>query len=207
MPGLELPVLRENSVLPDNRTTPVEAIVDASGDEVHILADRVSAEYAADRYDSGTQNTCRREAATIAIHEQVIVLDRNRPIRCESEFDARPDDTTPAGVTRRIEQRASGGHRASEFVVCDGGAALHIPKNVVPGIADLAGEQAERFDLGIVSPSGNESADIRSLQISPVALRFQTEHPTGDLPTVANLTANHSAGRDRKSTRLNSSHL
>src|SRR5258708_34009911 len=128
-------------------------------------------------------------------HEQVIVLDRNRPIRCESEFEAGSDDTTPACFTRRIEQRACGGHRTSEFVVGHGGAALHIPKDVVPGIPDLAGEQAERFDLGIVGPSGNENADIRSLQISPVALRLQSEHPTGALPTVANLTANHSAGR------------
>jgi hypothetical protein len=69
--------------------------------------------------------------------------------------------------------------------------------HVVPSIADLAGEQAERFDLGIVSPSGNEKANIRSLQISPVALRFQTEHPTGALPTVSNLTeAQRSCSRD-----------
>src|SRR6202022_3848922 len=105
------------------------------------------------------------------------------------------DDTTPACFTRRIEQRACGGHRTSVFVVGHGRAALHIPKDVVPSIADLAGEQAERFDLGIVSPSGNENANIRSLQISPVALRFQAEHPAGHLPTVSNLTANHSAGR------------
>ena len=131
----------------------------------------------------------------MSAHEQVIVLDRKRPVRCESEFDARSDDTTPACFTRRIEQHACGGHRTSEFVVGHGGAALHIPKDVVPGIPDLAGEQAERFNLGIVSPVGNEGANIRSPQISPVALRFETEHPTGALPTVTNLTADHSAGR------------
>ena len=65
------------SVPGDDRATPVEAVVDASGDEVHVLADRVSAEYAADRYDGGTQNTCRRETVTLVTHEQVIVLDRN----------------------------------------------------------------------------------------------------------------------------------
>src|SRR5882757_9073309 len=92
------------SELPDDGTTPVvEVVVDASGDEVHILADRVSAEYAADRYDTDTQNTCRREVATMVTHEQVIVLDRNRPIRCESEFEARSDDTTPPCFIRRIE--------------------------------------------------------------------------------------------------------
>src|SRR5438132_44030 len=193
--GALVPGISKKSVLPDDRTAQVEAVVDASGDEVHILADRVSAEYAADRYDRGTQNTCRREAATIVTHEQVIVLDRNRPIRRKSEFEARSDDTTPACITRRIEQRACGGYRASVFVVGHGGAALHIPKDVVPGIPDLAGEKAERFNPGIVSPGGNETANVRSVQISPVALRFETEHPTGGLPAVTNLTANHSAGR------------
>src|SRR5438034_8918351 len=77
----------------------------------------------------------------------------------------------------------------------NGGAALDIPKHVVPGIADLAGEQAERVDLGVVNPGGNEGANIGSLQIGPVALRFQTEHPGRGLPTVSNLTANHPAGR------------
>src|SRR5580692_8279846 len=131
-------------------------------------------------------------------HEKVIVLDRNRPIRCESEFEARSDGTAPACFTGRIEQLAYEwccGHRTAVFVVGHGRAALHIPKDVVPSIADLAGEQAQRFDLGIVSPIGNKKADIRSLQISPVALPFQTEHPTGALPTVSNLTASHCAVR------------
>src|SRR3981189_3047571 len=171
--GSSLLEIRGKSVTGDDRAAKTE--VDASGDEVHILADRGSAEYAADRYDSGTQNTCRREVATMVTHEQVIVLDRNRPIRCESKFEARSDDATPACFTRRIEQRACGGPPAEVFVVGHGRAALHIPKDVVPGIADLAGEQAERFDLGMVSPEGNEKANIGSLQISPVALRFQTE--------------------------------
>src|SRR4051794_1336308 len=139
--------MSRRSVLPDDRTTPVEVVVDAGGDEVHILADRVSAEYAADRYDGGTQNTCRCEAVTMGAHEQVIVLDRNRPIRCESDFEAGSDDSTPACFTRRIEQRACGGHCAPVFVVGHGGAALHVPKDVVPGISDLAGEQAECFNL------------------------------------------------------------
>jgi hypothetical protein len=77
MPGPEVAGISGKSVLPDDWSTPVEAVVDASGDEVHVLADRVRAEYAADRDDSGTQNTCRREAATMVTHEQVIVLDCN----------------------------------------------------------------------------------------------------------------------------------
>src|SRR6267142_5967235 len=192
MPGLKVCRRQEiRSVPPDDRAT--EAVIDARSDHINVLTDRVGAEYAAGR--DARQNACRCERDVAVTHEKVIVLDRNRPIRCESEFEARSDDTTPACFTRRIEQRARGGHRTSVFVVGHGGAALHIPKDVVPGISDLAGEQAERFNLGIVSPVGNETANIRSLQISPVALRFETEHPTGALPTVSNLTANHSARR------------
>src|SRR5882757_9389097 len=149
-----------------------KTVFDANSDHTNVLTDRVGAEYAAGRDPS--QNACRCEGDVAVTHEKVIVLDRNRPIRCESEFDARSDDTAPACLTRRIEHRASGGHRTSESVAGHGPAALHIPKDVVPGIADLAGEQAERIDPGIVSPSGNENANVRSLQISPVALRFQT---------------------------------
>src|SRR5258707_8847844 len=192
MPGLKVCRRQEiRSVPRDDRAT--EAVIDARSDHIYVLTDRVGAEYAAGR--DASQNACRCEGDAAVTHEKVIVLDRNRPIRCESEFEARSDDTTPACFTRRIEQRACSGHRTSVFVVGNGRAALHIPKDVVPSIADLAGEQAERFNLGIVSPSGNEKANIRSLQISPVALRFQTEHPTGALPTVSNLTANHSAVR------------
>src|SRR5258707_6135377 len=192
MPGLKVCRRQEiRSVPRDDRAT--EAVIDARSDHIDVLTDRVGAEYAAGR--DASQNACRCGGDGAVTHEKVIVLDRNRPIRCEPVVEARSDDTAPACFTRRIEQRACGGHRTSVFVVGHGRAALHIPKDVVPSIADLAGEQAERFDLGIVSPRGNEKANTRSLQISPVALRFQTEHPTGALPTVSNLTANHSAGR------------
>src|ERR1700676_2619939 len=199
MPGLKVCRRSEiRSLSPDGGgtpvgATPVEVVIDARSDHIDVLTDRVGAEYAAGR--DASQNACRCRGDGTVTHEKVIVLDPNRPIRCESVFEARSDGTTPARFIRRIEQRACGGHRTSVFVVGHGRAALHIPKDIVPSIADLAGEQAERVDLGIVSPSGNKNANIRSPQISPVALRFQTEHPTGALPTGSNLTANHSAGR------------
>src|SRR6266478_998572 len=196
MPGLEVCWRCEiRSVPPDSEARATEAVIDARSDHINVLTDRVGAECAAGR--DATQNACRCEGDVAVTHEKVIVLDRNRPIRCESEFEARSDDATPACFTRRIEQLACEwwcGHRPSVLVVGHGRAALHIPKDIVPSIADLAGEQAERFDLGIVSPTGNEKANIRSLQISPVALRFQTEHPIAGLPAVSDLTTNRSAG-------------
>src|ERR1700730_17255511 len=168
MPGLkvcrrsEIRSLSPNGGATPVGATPVEVVVDARSDHINVLTDRVGAEYAAGR--DASQNACGCRGDGTVTHEKVIVLDRNRPIRCESEFETRSDGTTPACFTRRIEQQACEwwcGHCTSVFVVGHGSAALHIPKDVVPSIADLAGEQAERFDLGIVSPRGNEKANIR----------------------------------------------
>jgi hypothetical protein len=149
MPGLKVCRRYEiRSVPRDDRAT--EAVIDARSDHINVLTDRVGAECGAGR--NASQNACRCEGDGAVTHEKVIVLDPNRPIRCESEFEGRCEDTTPACFIRRIEQRAAlGGYRTSVFVVDHGRAALYIPKDVVPGIADLAGEQAERIDLGMVS--------------------------------------------------------
>jgi putative ABC transport system substrate-binding protein len=101
-------------------------VVDASGDEVHILVDRVSAEYAADRYDSSTQNTCRREAATMVTHEQVIVLDRDemlptvRRVAVLANADsplrkALLDHVQMAADARKIEIKATMVHAADQL--------------------------------------------------------------------------------------------
>jgi hypothetical protein len=44
---------------------------------------------------------------------------------------------------------------------------------ITPSIADLAGEQAEAFNRGLVGLAGKLLAGIAALEISPVALRFK----------------------------------
>ncbi len=96
--------IETGSVLREAR--PAEAVIDARSNHINVLTDPVSPEYCARSDSPNPQNTSRYEADVAVTHEKVIVLDRNRPIRCESEFEARSDDTTPACFTRRIEQRA-----------------------------------------------------------------------------------------------------
>ena len=78
-------------------------------------------------------------------------------------------------------------------VVRDSAAALHVEQRTVPGIADLTGEQAEALNLGLVSLAGKLQAGIAALEISPVALRFQTEDPGRHLPAIADLSTDRAA--------------
>src|SRR6267142_5828434 len=176
--------LRLRSVFRDHRATP--AVVDARGDHIDVLTDAVDTRIYADRGKNG------READVTSAHEQMIVFDCSRPVRGESKFKTSSNCTAPAGFSGAVKHHA--GIQTLVLVVGDGGAALHIPKNVVPGIADLACEQAQRIDFGSVNKRSKNAARIRSTQISPVALGFDTEHPSAALPTVTNLSADDPAG-------------
>src|SRR6202012_4943262 len=123
-------------------------------------------------------------------YEQMVVLDADRPVRSEAILDAGTDGATPAGLIARAGEEATTG-KAEDIVmgVSHGGAALDIEQGIIPGIADLAGEQAERIDPRTVAGGASgEEADIRSREISPVALSFQAEHGRAGLPAVADLT-------------------
>src|SRR5882724_6504088 len=142
----ETPQLRLTSVFRDHRATP--AVVDSRGDHIDVLTDAVDSRINADR---GGKNG--READVASAHEQMIVFNGSRPVRRKSIFKTGPDRAAPAGFTGAIKHRAADG-QTLVLVVGDGGAALHIPKNVVPGIADLAREQAQRVDFGSVNKRG-----------------------------------------------------
>src|SRR5258708_3473252 len=138
----------------------------------------------------------RREVQRAGAHEQMVVFDSDRPIRCKTDFDAGSDRAAPAGFSYPVNGEAYSGCETLILVVGDGTAALHIPEHVIPGIADLAGEQAQRIDGGSVAQRGPiKQADIRSTQIGPIALCFQTEHHRAAHPTVADLAAGDRAGR------------
>src|SRR5260370_38945429 len=151
MPGLKVCRRSEiRSLSPDGGATPVgatpvEVVIDARSDHIDVLTDRVGAEYAAGR--DASQNACRCGGDAAVTHEKVIVLDRNRPIRCESVFEARSDDTTPACFIRRIEQRACGGHRTSGFFAGHRPAAPSHPKDLFSNVARIPTEQNRTSDI------------------------------------------------------------
>ena len=70
---------RERSVSRDARAA--ELVVQAGGDEIDVLTDAVGAE--------GEAARCGEVIGTV-LHEQVIVLDANRPVRGEGVFEAAP---------------------------------------------------------------------------------------------------------------------
>ena len=92
------------------------------------------------------------EVVGTVLHEQVIVLDANRPVRGEGVFEAGADRAAPAGVVAGdaseraaynvVDAVAVRGHRST---------ALDVEQDVVDGITDLTGEQAERIDVGVVT--------------------------------------------------------
>src|SRR3984957_9487421 len=133
----------------------------------------------------------------LVAHEEVIVFEAERPVLSEGVFDAGAKRGTPAGFPRGIETHQRRQRRIRRvLVVGDGGAALRVDQSTVPSIADLAGEQAEAFNRGLVGLAGKLQAGIAALEIRPVALRFQTEHPgRRRLPAIADLSAARSAGR------------
>ena len=115
------------------------------------------------------------------------------------QFGAKPNSMpVPTAPPQRVSlavPNVTPAQSAAELVVGDGRAALHVPEHVVPGVAHLTGEEAERVDLGVVDQreEGSGRADVRALQVSPIALGFDAEHPVGGLPAIADLTADDCA--------------
>src|SRR5205814_3231730 len=68
-------------------------------------------------------------------------------------------------------------------------AALYVQQSAVPGITNLTGAQAEGIDLRLIARRYIEKTGPGALQVSPVALCFQTEDPGTGLPSIANLAA------------------
>src|SRR4051794_12850977 len=174
------------SVFRDNRAAP--AIIDVHGHHVDVLPDRVVTRERAAHAGEGH---------IVVAHEQVIVFDAGRPVRRERKVDAGSDCGTPTGFVRAIKNEAARGDNSVVMIAGDSGAAFDIPKNVVPGIADVACNQPERINLAAVGGTdvGSKHAGVRALQVRPIALPFDAEDPTGGLPTISNLTADHPSAR------------
>src|SRR5581483_3387332 len=66
-----------------------------------------------------------------------------------------------------------------------------------PGVADLTREETDRIDPGLVDDRRERRgrARIRTLQVRPVALGLEAEHPVARLPAIADLTTDETAGR------------
>src|SRR5258705_12812378 len=126
------------SVLRDDRAAP--AIVDADGGEIDILTNPVGCRKSADW--KAKVSGCI-EADVAVRQEDVVILECDRPVRREAEFNTGTDRATPSGLPRTVQQQSCRNDERPVFVGNDSGAALHVEQDIVPGVTDLAGEQAE----------------------------------------------------------------
>src|SRR3954447_26570068 len=122
-----------SSVLRDDRAA--ELVVHARGDEIDVLTDAIVA---------GEHATRRGEGVGAVLHEQMVVLDADRRVRGEAVFEADADGATPTGVViGRGGQNVANRGEGTETIRGHGRTALEIEQDVVGGVTDLTGEQAE----------------------------------------------------------------
>jgi hypothetical protein len=76
----------------------------------------------------------------------VIVFNTDRPIRREPEFETSARGAAPTRFASRGEKQTARDTENVVLVAGDSAAALHVKQDVVPSVADLAGEQPKRVD-------------------------------------------------------------
>jgi len=172
------------SVARDHRSA--EFVIDACGEQIDILVDTIEAIKCPGKVD---------KTDVAGAHEHVVVFKGNRPVRGDAIFESDTNHAAPPGLARRIVEKPGWNIEYPVLVAGHGGTALHVNERIVPGVADLGGEQAECIDAGLIPVSGNGQADIITAEISPVALRLYTENPVGALPAIANLAADRGPRR------------
>src|SRR5207344_3119945 len=99
-------------------------------EHIHVLADPIVEETDKTRIGS-------RERIVRIAHEQVIVFNTGRPIRCEAILPSNTHGATPTGRAYRGQFNACGGIEDAKAVVYHRRAALEVKQRGVPCIADL----------------------------------------------------------------------
>ena len=81
-------------------------------------------------------------------HEQVVVFHTERPIRCEAILKSDAHGAAPAGRAGRGQFSAENVLEDAKAVARHRRAALYVKQRLIPGVADLAGKQADAIGLG-----------------------------------------------------------
>ena len=148
---------KARSVFRDDRaavTVTAEAVVEAHGDHIHVLADLIVEKSGINRIDD-------RERIIRVPHEQMVVFDTHGPIRREAILNFDTHGATPAGRACRGKFKAGKGVEDAEPIAGHRRAALEVEQRRVPGVADLAGEQADAIGFG----AGQNLGSIRLMRV------------------------------------------
>ncbi len=124
----------------------------------------------------------------------MVVLNTERPVRCKAVFKSNTHGATPAGRACRGQFNAGNVIEDAKAVACHCGAALYVQQRCIPGVADLAGKEADAIGFGASGERRIDQADARVVEIRPIALGFQAKHPLIGLPAITDLAAEEAPG-------------
>src|SRR6476660_1115187 len=127
----------------------------------------------------------------------MVVFDTKRPVRGEAVFKSNTRGAAPAGRADLGQFNAGKRSEDAKAVARHRRTALYVEQRLIPGVADLAGEEADTIGFGAsgdeaISEGGKlieKRAEARVAEIRPIALCFHAKHPLTGLPTVADLAA------------------
>src|SRR4051794_15830424 len=124
----------------------------------------------------------------------MVVFDTERPIGCEAILPADTHRGAPAGRACRGQFHAGNGIEDAEAGVRHRRAALQVEQRCVPGVADLAGEQADATGFGAGGERRIQQAEPLVGEISPTPLSSKAKNELIGLPAITELTADKAAG-------------
>src|SRR4051794_32174254 len=103
----------------------------------------------------------------------MVVFQTDRPIRREAILHA--DAYRAAPASRALGHKFSAGRRVEDActVARDRRTALDVQQDRIPGIADLAREEADPASLGLRRQRGVHQTQARIAQVRPIALSLE----------------------------------
>ena len=90
----------------------------------------------------------------------MIVLNTERPVWCEAVFKSNTDSAAPASRACRGQFSAENVLKDAKTVARHRRAAFYVKQRLIPGVADLAGKEADAIGLGA---SGDRKEDALAL--------------------------------------------
>src|SRR5882757_8585800 len=141
----------------DGGTVTAEAVVDARADHIHVLGDPV--------VNKSGRNSRTGERIVGIAHEQMIVLNSERPVWCEAVLKSNTDGAAPAGRTCRGQFSAENVLEDAKTVARHRRAAFYVKQRLIPGVADLAGKEADAIGFGARREQRIDQADALAAKI------------------------------------------
>ena len=129
-----------------------------------------------------TQIDARERIIGIA-HEQVVVFNTKRPVRCEAVLKSNTDGAAPAGRAGRGQFNAGKRFEDAKAVARHRRTALYVEQRLIPGVADLAGEEADTIGFGASGDQARKRANGSKNGLRRVWLR-SAQSPCASKPNT-----------------------